>query len=292
MPKTAELFPLDQQFSESRGLSGIDEAGRGCLAGPVVVASVSWSPKAVRTMPWFMDLADSKQIDAAARASLFPRILAAADRVRVAVIHPILIDALNILQATFHGFELVAPPPNPDVPLIIDGHLRPSTLKWAGTQVKGDALISAVAAAGIVAKVTRDSLMLPLAKRWPEYEFTRHKGYATARHRRAIEAHGPCPHHRKSFRPIRDQCEHARPFDGDFLERLQQTPVNDLSLSFREFRDNYHLFSNDGARRAIAAFSRKGLRILPTPGDAAGNDGQVPTTGPSSGQRMPWSVPN
>ena len=274
MPQIAELFPLDQQFSGYRGLTGIDEAGRGCLAGPVVVASVTWSPQVVRNHSWFVRLADSKQIDAVTRADLFPHILAAATRVRVAVIHPILIDALNILQATFHGFELVAPAPDQEVPLVIDGHLRPASLKWAGTQVKGDALISAVAAAGILAKVTRDALMVPMAKRWPVYGFAKHKGYATAEHRRAIAVNGPCPIHRKSFRPVRDGCESPLRDDAGFLSRLERAVSDEVPGLFGEFRDRYHLFSIDAAHRAIAGFTQKGCRVLPAPTEASLHAGQ------------------
>lgn len=267
MSQPTDPFPLDQNFARSRALSGIDEAGRGCLAGPVVVACVTWKPQVVRRLVWFANLADSKQIDAKTRAGLYPEIVAAAERIRIAVIHPIIIDQLNILQATFHGFELVAPSPAVDVPLVIDGHLRPKSLKWAGTQVKGDALLSPVSAAGVVAKVTRDALMTSLEEQWPGYGFAGHKGYATVLHRKRLTELGACPQHRKSYRPISEICDQEQPADAAFLEQLANTRLDETPALFEVFRSEYHRFSRAATRQAVHLFTHKGLTILPRPAD-------------------------
>lgn len=267
MSITAESFPLDMTFQGARALTGIDEAGRGCLAGPVVVAAVTWDPLAVRKHAWFSKLADSKQIDSARRRWLYPRIVKAAERVRVAVIHPILIDYLNILQASFHGFELVAPKADAQVPLIIDGHLRPPSLKWAGTQVKGDSLLSPVSAAGVLAKVTRDALMVALAKKIPGYGLEGHKGYATAAHRKAIAEHGASYQHRKSFKPVALLYEEALPADEPFLGRLKATSQEQLEPLFAEFQSRYHEFSLLAARKGVEMFSARGFSLLPSPMD-------------------------
>ena len=249
-------FELDKDFIDFQGITGIDEAGRGCLAGPVVIASVSWTPHEAAGRPWFSELADSKQIDAASREKLYPQIIQYANRVKVAVIGPVLIDYLNILRATLHGFELVAPPPDENMPLLIDGNQKPPSLKYARTVVKGDSRVSAVAAAGIVAKVSRDRLMLHLATRYPQYHFEIHKGYATRKHRDAIKAHGPCNMHRKSFRPIIDFDRESLPADVDLLESSRSI-----------LNANYHRFSRAACHTAVAQLTRAGLGILPSAQD-------------------------
>lgn len=269
MPKPLEHFPLDQDFMHHRGLSGIDEAGRGCLAGPVVVAAVTWNLEKVRTLDWFVHLADSKQLNASVRVQLYPNILAAAERVRVAVIHPLLIDLLNILKATFHGFEMVAPAYDSHRPLVIDGHLKPPSLPWAGTQVKGDSLLSPVSAAGVVAKVVRDGLMMALAKDHECYGFAKHKGYATALHRKAIAQHGACAHHRKSFRPVSDLVANPQPADDGLLQALEQADFCAAKELFAPFLNEYHRYSASAVHRAAKLFVQKGVSLLPRPEDLA-----------------------
>ncbi len=260
-------FILDREYETFREISGIDEAGRGCLAGPVVVARVTWSPQEVAGHAWFADLADSKLLTPQVRETLFPRILEHGTAVRVAVLSNILVDYLNILKATLHGFELVAPPPDPMIPLLIDGNRKPPTLKWARAVVKGDRKLSAVAAAGVVAKVVRDHLMVVLHRTWPGYGFAGHKGYATAAHRRALAQLGPSPRHRKSFRPVSDWDREELPADRELLTPVWPSEREALLRKWRFFRDDYHRFSMAACRKALDRFRSVRLNILPSASD-------------------------
>lgn len=180
-------------------VAGVDEAGRGPLAGPVVAAAVVLDPRRP-----IAGLADSKQLSASRREALAVAIRERAVAWGVAVVEPADIDRLNILQATFRAMResLEALPLEP-VLVRIDGNRSPK-LPWpVQTIVGGDRLDRAISAASILAKVHRDGLMLALHEQWPQYGFDRHKGYPTAAHLAALENHGPCPAHRRSFRPVR-----------------------------------------------------------------------------------------
>lgn len=254
-------FAWDAQYATSTAITGIDEVGRGCLAGPVVVAAVTWHPATCARESWFTSLADSKQIDEARRIALYPAILAAASRIRVTVISHILVDYLNILRATLLGFELVAPAVDEAVPLLIDGNQRPVSLPYARTVIKGDSRVSAIAAAAIVAKVTRDELMKEVDRDWPQYGFAQHKGYATAVHRRAIANCGASVYHRKSFRPVRDLLPAATRDDQTML-RLVRT-ADDLPALWGAFLAHYPQYSHRGAQQIVQAFGEQGLALLP-----------------------------
>lgn len=254
-------FELDQEY-KGQAISGIDEAGRGCLAGPVVVARVTWDIDSIAKEPWFHELGDSKKLTQNMREKLYPLILKQADKVRVGVISHILIDYLNILRATLHGFELVAPQHNPAVPLLIDGNQKPPTLKYAKTIVKGDSRVSAIAAAGIIAKVTRDKLMEHLATQVDGYDLAKHKGYATASHRNAIEQLGPSAFHRKSFKPSSAFIKDSMPLD-ETLSIIPEKP-SDLLQHWQLFQENYHRCSLQVSRTVIEQLSRKGLKLLPS----------------------------
>lgn len=249
-------------------MTGIDEAGRGCLAGPVVVAAVTWRPQVLVQQPWFPLLADSKTLDEKKRDLLFPLILEHADRVRTAFVGNILIDYLNILRATLHGFECVAPAYDAAVPLIIDGNQKPPTLPWAKTLVKGDSRASAVAAAGIVAKVLRDAVMKRYAAAYPAYAFDVHKGYATKKHRDAVAAHGNCPLHRKSFKP----CSLQPDDDAQAALLLQQHATagadpDALAACWRSLQARYHRLPLAVVRELLPQLNRAGLPILPAATD-------------------------
>lgn len=186
-----------------RGLTpvaGVDEAGRGPLAGPVSAAAVILNPKRVPK-----GLADSKELTAEAREDLFEAILAKAEAVSVAFASPAEIDAVNIRQATFLAMRralagLAVLPAY----VLIDGNDLPPCLVCEGeTIIKGDATSASIAAASIVAKVSRDRLMRRLCRFYPLYGFSRHMGYATKDHIEALETHGPSPHHRMSFGRLR-----------------------------------------------------------------------------------------
>jgi len=183
-------------------VAGVDEAGRGPLAGPVVVAAVILDP----ARP-IMGLADSKVLSPARREELAIEIRARAFAFSVIEIGVNEIDELNILQASLLGMSraLHALATRPRLALI-DGNKLPRNLPCdARAIVDGDALEPAIGAASILAKVVRDARMRELDALHPGYGFAVHKGYPTAAHRAALERLGPCPEHRRSFAPVRQQ---------------------------------------------------------------------------------------
>lgn len=179
-------------------IAGVDEAGRGPLAGPVVAAAVVLNPRRP-----IAGLADSKTLSAARREALAEAIRERATAWSVAVVEPADIDRLNILHATFRAMREALEALGLDPVLVrIDGNGAPD-LPWpVQTVIGGDRLDRAISAASILAKVHRDALMVALHEQWPDYGFDRHKGYPTAAHLAALERHGPCPAHRRSFRPV------------------------------------------------------------------------------------------
>jgi ribonuclease HII len=191
----------------ARLVAGIDEAGRGPLAGPVVVAAVVFAPG--RTPVNGLD--DSKQLSAERREALYPRIVERALAWHVVFIEVDEIDRINIFQATLlgmrHALEGVLRAATDAGTLLarIDGNVVPPGLPCAAEAiVGGDASDRAIMAASILAKVARDRHMRELHQRWPEYGFDEHKGYATPAHRAALARFGPCPAHRRSFAPVRE----------------------------------------------------------------------------------------
>ena len=178
-------------------ICGIDEAGRGPWAGPVVAAAVIL-PKKGRPK----GLADSKQLSAEAREELALAIRACA-LVGVGSADPAEIDQLNILQATYLAMRraLAALPEQPAA-LLIDGNAAPDFGLPLETIVDGDAHVACISAASIIAKVERDRTMLDLCALHPGYGFARHKGYGTPEHQAALAALGPCAQHRLSFKPV------------------------------------------------------------------------------------------
>lgn len=183
---------------EIEWIAGVDEAGRGPLAGPVTAAVVVLDP--ARPIE---GLADSKQLTREQRDELYPRITATA--LAWAVAHATVdeIDSINILQATMLAMRrAVASLPRLPTRALIDGNRCPQLDCTAEAIVKGDALVPAISAASILAKVTRDRWMLELHRQYPQYGFDRHKGYSTVEHIESLERHGPCPQHRRSFEPV------------------------------------------------------------------------------------------
>ena len=183
-------------------IAGIDEAGRGPLAGPVVVAAVVFDP----ARPRINGLADSKQLCAARREFLHARIVERALAWHVVFVDVDEIDRINIFHATMAGMRRALEGVRHAADLArIDGNaLPPGLCRPAEAWIGGDARDRTIMAASILAKVSRDRHMLELHERWPEYGFAEHKGYATPAHRSALERHGPCPAHRRSFAPVRD----------------------------------------------------------------------------------------
>ncbi len=180
-------------------MAGVDEAGRGPLAGPVVAAAVILDER----QP-IKGLADSKKLSASRREKLYDEIRAKALCCCIAEASVEEIDTLNILQATMlamrravQGLRL-----KPQL-VLVDGNRIPVMDVRAEAVVRGDALIPAISAASILAKVHRDRGCEALDLQYPEYGFARHKGYGTAEHLAALQAHGPCAQHRVSFAPVR-----------------------------------------------------------------------------------------
>lgn len=177
-------------------IAGVDEAGRGPWAGPVVAAAVIFVGKPPA------GIHDSKQLTAEVREALFPKIQAVA-HVGVGIAEVDMIDDLNIYHATHAAMclavESLAHPPSA---VLVDGNRHPKFAMPAEALVGGDALSISVAAASIIAKVTRDRLMRSLAASFPQYAWERNKGYGTPEHAQALKAHGVTCHHRRSFRPV------------------------------------------------------------------------------------------
>jgi ribonuclease HII len=200
-PPAPDLSAERRHRSAGRAaVAGVDEAGRGCLAGPVVAAAVVLPPGTA--LP---GLADSKKLSAEAREALVPRIRRAALAVGVGRCSPAEVDRLNVLWASLEAMRRAADALEivPDV-VLVDGDKEIPDAPWPQEAiVKGDARSLSIAAASVVAKVTRDQIMVSLDADFPAYGWARHKGYPTAAHYAALEAHGPSPHHRRSFRLTR-----------------------------------------------------------------------------------------
>jgi len=191
------LYDFDLGYaSDGRVLAGIDEAGRGPLAGPVVVAAV-----VLPTEP-MLPVNDSKALTERQRQKLADEIMALPGiRYAICMRSAAQIDELNILRATHEAMREAALAVNASYALV-DGLAVPSFPVQASFIVKGDAKSASIAAASILAKTHRDRIMEELEQRYPGYGFAKHKGYCTSEHLNALKSLGPCPEHRKSFRPV------------------------------------------------------------------------------------------
>ena len=184
-------------------LAGVDEVGRGPLAGPVVAAAVILEEK--RTI---RGLNDSKLLTAEERERLDREIRKRAVCVSIASASVAEIDSLNILRAALLAMQRAVEglAQQPQI-VLVDGNQRPTLAMPVRTVVGGDARVRAISAASIVAKVYRDALCMQLHEEHPQYGFDAHKGYSTPEHLSALREHGACPHHRRSFAPVRDVCD-------------------------------------------------------------------------------------
>lgn len=180
-------------------VAGVDEAGRGPLAGPVSVAAVILDP----SRP-IAGLNDSKKLSEKKREALYPLIIERALAWHIEFVDAAEIDELNILQATLTGMRRALCALSPTAQLArIDGNRLPRELPCpAEAVIGGDAIEPAIMAASILAKVARDRAMCALHLEYPQYGFDRHKGYPSPAHLAALSAHGPCPQHRRSFAPV------------------------------------------------------------------------------------------
>ena len=195
-----DLFEFESKAGHQgfKNIAGIDEAGRGPLAGPVVAAAVIFPFKV--NIP---GLNDSKKLSANKREELFPKIQEISVAFGLAVVDQKVIDKINILQAARlamkQAVETLKITPGL---LLIDGNQKIDSTLNQWVIVKGDSRSLSIAAASVLAKVTRDRIMDGYHKLYPQYEFNRHKGYGTRLHRNLIQEHGPCPIHRSTFKGV------------------------------------------------------------------------------------------
>lgn len=195
-----EEFERAARLCGYRRIAGIDEAGRGPLAGPVVAAAV-----VLPTRCRLSGVDDSKQLSEGARDRLYATILEQAAGVGIGSADVGEIDRLNILEATRLAMRRAVDQlaPSPDY-LLIDAVTLPGIKIFVRPIIKGDALSLSIAAASIIAKVTRDRLMTMYHDMFPEYDFLSHKGYCTTRHLKQLARHGPCSIHRRTFMPVQE----------------------------------------------------------------------------------------
>lgn len=192
-----EMLTYERQYSWASNICGIDEAGRGPLAGPVVAGAVIL-PKDCK----ILYLNDSKKLSEKRREELFLEIQDKAVSFAVGIIEPEEIDRINILQATYAAMRQAVEKLSPVPQVLLNDAVEIPGLPVSMKQVKiihGDAKSLSIAAASVLAKVTRDHLMVDYDKQYPEYGFAKHKGYGTAAHIQVLKDKGACPIHRKTF---------------------------------------------------------------------------------------------
>ena len=184
-------------------VAGVDEAGRGPLAGPVVIAAV------ILPASYGLEgLDDSKRLSRERREALFPAIKEQAVSFAIEVVAVEEIERLNILRATLIGMQRSVQALNPFPTLVlVDGNRAPELACEVRTIIEGDHWVPAISAASILAKVTRDGMMERWHSEYPQYGFNRNKGYPTPEHLQRLKEFGPCPIHRKTFAPVRDALE-------------------------------------------------------------------------------------
>ena len=188
-----------QVANHAHRVAGVDEAGRGPLAGPVVAAAVILKDAGVAAR-----VRDSKKISARKRETLFEEITQEAEAIGIGIVDAPDIDRMNILQATMLAMKMaieklgVKP-----TQVLVDGNRRPDCKFPTEAIIGGDSKIAEISAASIIAKVTRDRIMVELHREFPQYGFDVHKGYPTKHHREALVTHGPTRVHRRSFAPVR-----------------------------------------------------------------------------------------
>ena len=199
--RTGRLLRPERQLNRDgyRLIAGVDEAGRGPLAGPVVAGAVI-----LRNTSFTHAIDDSKKLSAGKREKAFEEILKKAD-VGIGIVNEKTIDRINIHRATKKAMELAMSKlsQKPHY-VIVDGIMKIRTRCPIRTIIGGDSKCLSIAAASIVAKVTRDRIMGWYDELYPQYGFARHKGYPTKAHKSALKLHGPSPIHRRSYRPVRE----------------------------------------------------------------------------------------
>ena len=195
-----EMFSFEREYGDHQAICGIDEVGRGPFAGPVVAAAV--------ILPKDCDilyLNDSKKLTERRRELLYEEIMEKAVAVGLGVVSQERIDEINILQATYEAMREAVGKLNPQPEILLnDAVTIPGLSQRQIPIIKGDAKSQSIAAASVVAKVTRDHMMIALDEAYPQYGFASNKGYGSAAHMAALREYGPCPLHRRTF--IRNIC--------------------------------------------------------------------------------------
>lgn len=178
-------------------VAGVDEAGRGACAGPLAVAACILPPGKRGRVP---ELADSKLLTPAARERVYAQVVRRADSYAVVVIPAAEIDARGVHVCNIEGMRRAVARLDPGADYVLcDGFRVPGLSSRSAAVCKGDRVVACIAAASVLAKVTRDAIMRELHQRFPRYDFATHKGYVTAGHSAALDRHGPCPEHRTSY---------------------------------------------------------------------------------------------
>jgi len=203
---------VEERKLEAQGyrlIAGIDEVGRGALAGPVVAAAIILPPHLKK--PWLNQVKDSKQLTPTKRELLFHHLHEVAIGIGIGMVQPEIIDAYGIIKTTQMAMKLaidqLSPPPES---LLIDYMRLPEVPLPQKGITNGDSLCLSIACASIIAKVARDRLMIELDKTYPGYGLTHHKGYGTREHIACLHQLGPSPIHRRSFRPIKEMVHQKR----------------------------------------------------------------------------------
>ena len=195
LERTYQLQEFERKYSEYQYICGIDEVGRGPLAGPVVAGAV--------ILPKDCDILyinDSKKLSAAKREELAEIILEKSVCAKTAMVSPAVIDEINILQATYEAMRLAISSLEPQPDLLLNDAVNIPGVKVKQVPIiKGDAKSISIGAASIIAKVTRDAMMVEYDKIYPEYDFASNKGYGSRKHIEALKKYGPCPIHRRTF---------------------------------------------------------------------------------------------
>lgn len=195
-----KLFNFDKKFCRFGFVAGVDEAGRGPLAGPVVSAAVILKKNTI-----IKNLNDSKKLNPKIRYSVYREIIKKCVDWQTGIVNHRTVDRINILEATKLSMKIAVEKLNVKPQLVlIDGNHSVNIKITQKTIVKGDSKSASIAAASVIAKVTRDNLMKKYSLKFPNYGFAKHKGYGTKYHLEAIKTFGPCEIHRKSFEPIKN----------------------------------------------------------------------------------------
>ena len=205
------LFRYERALHRSgfMGIAGVDEAGRGACAGPLVIGAAILDVTSTRTVRTLAELGDSKQLTAAARERVYDRVTKNAISWATVIVPPDEVDRIGLHVANIEGMRRALARLDSDVDYVLSDGFAVPGLPVPNLGVwKGDQVCGCVSAAGVLAKVTRDRIMVELDEQWPSYGFAIHKGYVTSMHRAALAEFGPSPVHRQSFAPVRRAQAH------------------------------------------------------------------------------------